>query len=186
MLAAEYGSWSNGEEVPPFGPEEIRSSPLGAEITRYGIGISAQSTLGGGGWSIGGGLVGRAALGSTDVELFGKAVARVHGVKRTSDDQDESYEFFLVLRPSAPGAARALRQWRFSWEELAPTVAPQVAESLRRRYTGAELEKELERAKAIYVHGYLKVDQESKVATIAITGLKKPFQERVDLSGELP
>jgi hypothetical protein len=160
MLTGEYGVWSDGRGVPPSGPDEVRSSPLGAYVTRYGIGVIAQSTLGGGGWSMVGGMIGRVERPGTSVELFGKEVARTHGMKRTSGEQDQNYEFFLVVRPSATGVGRLVKQWRFADEE--------------------------ERAKEKYVHGYLEVDPGSKAATIAITGLKKPFQERVDLSGELP
>jgi hypothetical protein len=74
-----------------------------------------------------------------------------------------------------------VRDWRFSWEELAPTVAPEVAERLRRQYAGAELEGKLERNQIISLDGYLAVDPDGKVATVTITGLKRPFQERVDL-----
>ncbi len=181
MLAAEYGSWANGVNLPAGGGEEIRSSPVGAGTTRHGIGIHAVSTLGGG-WSFTGGVVGRAAVGSTTAELFGKEVWRVHGPKGTGNLQDRSYEFFLVVRPTGPGAARAVRDWRFSWEELAPTVAPEVAERLRRQYAGAELEGKAERNQIISLDGYLAVDPDGKVATVTITGLKRPFHERVDLA----
>lgn len=184
MLAAEYGSWTNGVSVPAVGGDEIRSSPVGAGTTRHGIGIHAESTLGGGGWSFTGGMVGRVAMGSTTVELFGKDVARVHGPKGTANLPDQSYEFFLVVRPTGIGTARVVRQWRFSWEELAPTVAPEVAERLRRQYAGAALERELEREQIISLHGYLAIDPNGKVATITITGLKRPFEEHIDLSRE--
>ena len=94
MLAAEYGSWANGVNLPAVGGDEIRSWPVGAGTTRHGIGIHAGSTLGGGGWSFTGGMVGRVAMGSATVELFGKDVARVHGPKGTANLPDQSYEFF--------------------------------------------------------------------------------------------
>jgi hypothetical protein len=182
MLAARYGSWSTGQEIPPLAVDEIRSFPVGAKTTKYGIGIDAQRTFGWGGWSFTGGMVGRVSVRGADLELFGKEVARVHGPKGTANPQDHSYEFFLVVRPSAPGAARLVRDWRFSWEEVAPIVAPDVAERLRRQYAGAELERRLERNQIISLHGYVAVDASGKVATVTITGLKRPFQERVDLS----
>ena len=74
-----------------------------------------------------------------------------------------------------------MKDWHFSWEELAPTVAPEVAEKLKRQYAGAALERELERNQIISLDGYLAVDPDGKVATVTITGLKRPFQERVDL-----
>ena len=184
MLGAQYGSWADGVNLPAVGGDEISSSPVGAGTTRHGLGIHAGSTLGGGGWSFTGGMVGRVAMGSATVELFGKEVWRVHGPKGTGNLQDRSYEFFLVVRPSGPGAAR-VEGWHLSWEELAPTVAPEVAEKLKRQYAGAELERKLERNQIISLDGYLTVDPNGKVATITITGLKRPFQERVDLSREI-
>jgi len=186
ILAAQYGSWADGVNLPAVGGDEIRSSPVGAGTTRHGIGIHAVSTLGGGGWSFTGGVVRRAVVGSTTAELFGKEVWRVHGPKGTGNLQDRSYEFFLVVRPTGPGAARVVRDWRFSWEELAPTVAPEVAERLRRHYAGTELERQLERNQIISLDGYLAVDPNGKVATVTITGLKRPFQELVDLVQDLP
>lgn len=185
MLAAEYGSWADGVNLPAVGGDEIRSSPVGAGTTRHGIGIHAGSTLGGGGWSFTGGVVERVSVRGADLELFGKEVWRVHGPKGTGNLQDRSYEFFLVVRPTGPGAARVVKDWHFSWEELAPTVAPDVAERLKRQYAGAALERELEREQIVSLHGYLTVDPIGKVATITITGLKRPFQERVDLSREI-
>ena len=78
----------------------------------------------------------------------------------------------MVIRPTGPGAARVVSQWRFSWEELAPTVAPEVAERLRRQYAGAELERKLERNQIISLDGYLALDPNGKVATVTITGLE--------------
>lgn len=185
MLAAEYGSWINGVSAPAVGGDEIQSSPGGAVTTRHGIEIQADSTLGTGGWYFMGGVVGRVSVRGADLELFGKEVFRVHGPKGTGNLQDRSYEFFLVARPTEPGAARVVRQWHFSWEELAPTVAPEVTERLRREYAAAELERRLERNQIISLDGYLAVDPNSKTATVTINGLKRPFREQIDLSREL-
>ena len=84
MLAGEYGFWSEGKKGPFVGDDAIRSWPVEANLTRYGIGIIDQSNLGGGGWSMIGGLLGRAALGEAAIELFGKRVTRVHGMKRVA------------------------------------------------------------------------------------------------------
>lgn len=185
MLAARYGSWANGVEIPPSGVDEIRSFPVGAKTTRYGISIDAERSFGWGGWSFSGGMIGRVAVGSATVELFGKRVSRVHGPKGTASLPDRSYEFFLVVRPTGAGPARVVKEWRFSWEELAPTVAPEVAEKLKRQYAGAALERELEREQIVSLDGNLAVDPNGKVGTVTITGLKRPFQERVDLSREI-
>jgi len=72
MLAGEYGHWTEGQRTPPVASEEIRSSPVGARTTAYGIGFSEQSTFGGGGWSIVGGMVARVVRPTGNIELFGK------------------------------------------------------------------------------------------------------------------
>ena len=185
MLAGEYGQSSNGEKSPYVGPDTIASSLLGVSGTRYKIDIGEQSTLGGGGWSMVGGLVGRVARPDASVELFGKEIARVHGVMQTTGDQDKSAEFFLVIRPKSAGLGRLVKRWGFPSEELGRTVPPALEKNLRARYTGIELEKALERSKGIHLNGYLSFDEPSKIATVTITGLARPFEERVDLSQEL-
>lgn len=112
-------------------------------------------------------------------------LARTAGPTAPSDE-DYSYEFFLVVRPTATDRGRLVRQWSFPREEVARTVPSGLAEKLRAEYAGAELEKRLEQQKGLYVHGFLRFDEQSKTATVTITGLVRPFEERVDLSGELP
>ena len=186
MLTGEYGEWFYGEKTSFVGPDKVESSPLGASRTRYGIRISEQSRFGGGGWSIVGGTVARIVRPGRNIELFGKEIVRVHGVKETVSDQDFSYEFFLLVRPNPAGRGRLIKQWSFPREELGRTVPPALERNLRARYSGAELEKELETSKGIHVEGFLSLDEQSKMATITITGLVRPFQERVDLSQKLP
>lgn len=159
MLAGEYGQWFDGERWHFMGRDEIRSSPLLASGTRYGISTSNQGLLSAAGWSMVGGMTALVEQSGARVELFGKQTTRAHGMKRTSGEQDKSYEFFLVVRPNAAEAGRLVKQWSFSAEE---------------------------RATDKYVEGYLEVGPEGNVATITITGLKKPFQERVDFSQKLP
>src|SRR5260370_11453481 len=59
MLAGEVGDWSHWKNTPFVGRDEIRSSPIGADLTRYGIRISEQNTLGGGAGTMDGGNVAR-------------------------------------------------------------------------------------------------------------------------------
>jgi hypothetical protein len=65
-------------------------------------------------------------------------------------------------------------------------VPPKLVENLRARYSGAELQKELEQSKIVFIEVFLSFDESSKTATVSITGLIRPFQEHVDLSRELP
>jgi hypothetical protein len=185
MLAGEYGHSTEGVRTPPVGNDRLESSPGGAHITAYGIGFSEQSDLGGGGWSIIGGMVARVVRPHENVELFGKQIARTHGFLRTSGDKDMSFEFFLVLRPHATGRGRLIKRWSFAYEDLGRVVPPALERNLRARYAGVELENELARSKGIFVDGYLDFDEPSRTATVTITGLVRPFQEPVDLSQEI-
>lgn len=186
MLAGEYGQWFDGVKWSFIGRDEMQSSPGRASGTRYGISISNQGLLGGAGWSTVGGMVAHVVRPGASVELFGREVVRAHGMKRTVTDQDFSYEFFLVVRPSPTGRGRPVKQWSFPREELALRTAPGVLESLPPNYP-AEVRKSLESEanKRFYIDGFLSFDEQSKTATVTITGLVRPFQERVDLSQEL-
>lgn len=186
MLAGEYGAWFYGERRPHDGSDNTRSSPEAASGTRYGIVVSDQSTLGGGGWSLAGGMVGRVVLPSASIELFGKEVARLHGAKRMARSQDYNCEFFLVVRSRGAQRGSVVREWRFRHEELGQTVPPALEKSLRARYTGAELDNALARAKGIFVDGFLRFEERDKTATVTLAGLVWPFEERVDLSADLP
>jgi len=119
------------------------------------------------------------------IELFGKGISRVHGLKRTVYPEDHSFEFFLVVRPTRATQGTIVKCWSFPYEDLGRTVPPALERRLRASYTGAELEAELARSRRIYVDGYLSFDERDKTATVTIRGLARPFEERVDLSKEL-
>ncbi len=186
MLAGEYGTWFYGEKRSYVGPDKIESWPLGASGTRYGITVSDQSDLGGGGWSIVGGMVARVVRPPEHLELFGKEIARLHGLMQTSGDQDRRFEFFLVMRPNPSGPGRLVKSWSFPYEALGRAIPPALEKNLRAKYTGAELDAALARSMGIYINGYLAFEESSKTATVTITGLVQPFEERVDLARELP
>ncbi|OGL02500.1 MAG: hypothetical protein A3E31_02050 [Candidatus Rokubacteria bacterium RIFCSPHIGHO2_12_FULL_73_22] len=172
MLTAEYGQWFDGEKWPFVGYDTIRSSPVLAGGTRYGIHISNMAALGGAGWSAVGGLVARVVRPGASVELFGKEIVQTHGMKGTATRDDYSYEFFLVVRPSATGRGRLVKQWAFPREEIAG-IPPDRPENFPRGFV------------RLSVDGFLALDEGSKIATVTITGLVRPFQEHVDLSSDL-
>lgn len=168
MLAGDYGQWFSGEKsAHPKRGDRMSPSPRGASDTRYGIDVFEHSALGGGGWSIVGGMVARVVRPEATVELFGKEVVRVHGPTGVATDEDYSYEFFLVVRPTATARGRLIRQWRFPRPELV-------------------LREHGHRPPGFAVEGFLAFDERSRIATVTVTGLVRPFQERVDLSRELP
>jgi hypothetical protein len=187
MLAGEYGQWVDGERWPFAGRDEIRSSPMLASGTRYGISTSNQGAFGGAGWSTVGGLVARVSRPDVSVELFGREIARARGMKGNVAPQDVSYDFFLVVRRGPTTRGRLIRKWRFANEELKLRTAPGLVESLPADYP-PEVRKSIvsEKNRRFFIDGFLSVDEERTTAIVAITGLVRPFQERVDLSGELP
>jgi hypothetical protein len=127
------------------------------------------------------------------LELFGREVTRVHGPDYTAAvGRDHTYEFFLVARPAAGATGRILKQWRFLPQELAQTGEP-VDPAIFQRSTRprrADIADVLNPPPGAYprhfVDGYLDFDPATKIATVTVTGLKRPFQDHVDLSSELP
>jgi len=165
MLAGERGQWFDGAKSPYVRQGGIDSSPI---ATNYRIDIIEQGTFGGG-WSIIGGMVGQAAGPDSTIELFGKQIARTHGLKRNAAPRDYSFEFFLVVRPKAAQQGRLIKQWQFSREALSDRPPSDATPG----FPGP-------------VDAHLSFDERSKTATVTIAGLVRPFQERVDLSRELP
>jgi hypothetical protein len=121
-----------------------------------------------GGWELVGGLLGRATADSSTVELYGKAAVRVfrHFPFPFHRDipHETGYEFFLLLREPGVPLATIVRRWAFEPNEV--VVNPES--------TGGTSEN---------VRAMLLYDESARTATVTITGLKRPFADRVDLSG---
>jgi hypothetical protein len=117
-----------------------------------------------GGWTLTGGPLGVAADAESTIELFGKAVIRtsVHvpsGMLHRDPPTETGYEFFLLRRSQATGAATIIRRW---------VVQPADVVKDRSGYSRAE--------------AVLRYDASATVAAISITGLKQPVNDRVDVS----
>jgi hypothetical protein len=98
------------------------------------------------------------------IELFGKTVIRtaVHvpsGMLHRDPPTETGYEFFLLRRSQATRAATIIQRW---------VVQPADVVKDRSGYP---------RAWAV-----LKYDASAQVAAVSITGLKKPVNDRVDVS----
>src|SRR5262249_40869119 len=78
---------------------------------------------------------------------------------------EKGYEFFLLQRRGGGSSAAVIRQWKFPPEAVPDTV----------RYGGYGPKFEPVQGKLHY---------ELRTATVTITGLKNPFEERIDLSLE--
>ena len=149
-----------------------RGHPESAAHASYGISVMrlGEGFWGNGGWVIKGGLLGRVSHESAIVELYGKAVVRQFAYFpfpfHREIPHETGYEFFLLLRQPGTSGARILRKWTFMPNEVL----------VKRETTGAPPE---------YVQGVLRYDAGGRITTITIAGLKRAFDERVELSSTL-
>jgi len=117
-----------------------------------------------GGWMLTGGPLAVAPTPEFTIELFGKTIIRtaVHvpsGMLHRDPPTETGYEFFLLRRSQATRAATIIQRW---------VVQPADVVKDRSWYP---------RAGAV-----LKYDASAQVAAVSITGLKKPVNDRVDVS----
>ncbi len=186
MLAGYFGVWDNGKETAPTGrKDKLHSYPDGAYLTKYGIDIMTMNSWGNGEWHKGG-LLARIPLGGLRVELFGKLFAPVRR-GGTLIEREQSAEVFLVVRPGSDGYGRLVKHWRFAPPELLLDGDP-VDPSVFRRSTrnAVQINRILHPVPGTlrfhFVDAYLDVDEANRTATVTVTGLKRPFAERVDLT----
>jgi hypothetical protein len=120
-----------------------------------------------GGWELVGGLLGRAVADSSSLELWGKAAVQVFPYFpfpfHREIPHETGYEFFLLLRQPGSTPATVVRQWAFKPNEVVVTHAT----------TGGNYED---------VRAVLKYNEAARTATVAVSGLKRPFEDRLDLS----
>lgn len=193
MLEGYYGRWKDGREMrkDPSGRDTIHTYPEGASRTQYGIEVSETRSTNAG-WQLEGGLIARISVSDRSIELFARETTRVHGPTYTAAvGRDHTYDFFLVGRPGTSNSGKLLKQWHFTPKELAMTGDPVDPAIFQRstRSQRADIEGILNPPRGAYprhfIDGYLDFDPTTKIATVTITGLKRPFQDRVDLSREL-
>ncbi len=189
MLAGEFGRWADGNLVVDTArlEDRIDSSFVGTKHTKYRIELDTRSTLGEGEWKFYGGLMGRARHEAASVELFGKEIVRVHGLARTVNvRRDYSYEFFLVVRRQPSQQGKLVRRWSFGPTDLAFTISPENEGFIRSlKLPQEQIDQLIERSKNNTLIATLAFDPQTKIATVRIDGLVRPFEEHVDLSPEL-
>jgi len=148
-----------------------RGQPEHATLLSHGISVVGlgEGFWRNGGWILKGGLLGRASDGSSTLELYGKAVVRRYPYFpfpfHRAIPHETGYEFFLLHRRSGVPRATIVRQWVFPSDEVV----------VKRYSDGVTMED---------VRGILRYDVTARTATVTITGLKRPFEERVKLSSE--
>lgn len=157
------------ETAPTESFEFTRGSPESAAFSSYGITVMklGEGFWGNGGWVVKGGLLGRTSDESVIVELYGKAVVRRFSYFpfpfHRNTPQETGYEFFLLYRQRDTSRVRIARKWVFQPNEVV----------VKRDTTGGTYED---------VQGALRYEADTRVATVTVMGLKRSFDERVDLS----
>jgi hypothetical protein len=152
--------------VKPF--ESARGRPEDAALSSHGVTVMqlGEGFWRRGGYLLTGGLLGRASDGPRIFELYGKAVVHrrpyVPFLCRRSPRHETGYEFFLLQRRLDTPRPTMMHQWMVRSDEV-------VVE----RLPGGGSEEN--------VRAVLKYEATRRIATITITGLKHPFEERVEL-----
>ena len=148
-----------------------KGSVLVASATNRGIDISDLSGIGllgliqGAGWTIHGGLLARADVDGGFLELYGSRVVRWRGgflgFGIHHEEEDVTYEFFLLNRP---GATRALiiHRWSIPTEDIVWTRKQPMIHEVPR--------------------GSLSYDAVTKTAVVTVTGLRRAHEYTVDVT----
>jgi len=173
-IAAEFrnGEISTSDFVPTKPFESAHGSPERAESTRSGILVVeyGHGFWRNGGWVLKGGLLRRAGEGASEFQLYGKAVIREFSYFpfpfHRAAPHETGYEFFLLDRRDGVPGAKVVREWTFP---------PQAV--VTRNVGGGVIVED--------VSAYLDYDPRTRRATVAVQGLKQPFEEEVDLTPEL-
>jgi hypothetical protein len=141
-----------------------------ASLTKEGIAVgdlretSMLGWLRRGGWILEGGLLAKIESEESNLELYGKRVVRAEPVSilnlHGDKNREHSVEFFLLRRKKQDSKATLLKKWIFSGEEILLDAAIPLGD----------------------VKGILRNYIERKSVTLAIVGLNRPFEERVDIS----
>jgi hypothetical protein len=155
--------------------------PHGIRISDYS-GTRLFGLLRGGGWSLQGGLLDWAPSDGGAAELYVKQVSPMYPglIDNSAPIKEQSYEFFLLYRPSEGAQARILRKWLINPEEVHWYVPDYLLTGPLR----VDDETVLRGSEMSDVRGFLAYDPSARIATITITGLKHPFEERVELSSD--
>lgn len=140
-------------------------APHGIIVRQLGDGF-----WGNGGWILQGGLLDQVNDGPSIIQLYVKEVQHQHPYFpfpfHREIPHETGYEFFLLQRKAGVPGATIIRKWVFLPQDVV----------VAHHSTGGTYED---------VRGLLRYEATSRIANVKITGLKRPFDERVDLSSAL-
>lgn len=182
MLSGDAIHWDEGEMRLRRPARQLPNLPgilIFAGPSQGGISVADQrgsrmfGLVRGVGWSMNGGMLAHARAPETMLELFGKRVVRWNGGFLGLDAyhglEDESYEFFLLLRPATGGRAHIIEQWAIPAQDVDWKFGGETDKAARIANARSD------------VRGALTFDAATKTAVVSITGLKHPFERRVQL-----
>lgn len=174
MLAGTSGIYADGKRTSYAAKRSFESAkgrPSDAWLTKEGIAVSDHretsffGLLRRGGWSLDEGLLAKAEARDSTIELYGKEAVRekpkpfffIHwGIPG-----GYGYEFFLLHRKKGVEKAMIIKKWSFDRYGIARMLLMDWISDVR---------------------GFLRYDGEANNAIVTFTGVKRPFEERVDLS----
>jgi hypothetical protein len=153
------------ERHPPESTDPKEDEPTFPSSMSHPISIQklGEGLFGNGGWVLAGGLLRRVRDGSSMLELYGKKVVRQFPYfpfpPHRDTPQEVGYEFFLLKRNPGVSRATVIHKWTFSPDEV-------ISKNPNYPYVRASLQYEVT----------------ARSVTLTVTGLKRPFKDRVDLS----
>jgi hypothetical protein len=148
-------------------PRGLWSEPYGINVTKTGEGFWGDR-----GWSLRGGLLDEVSIGPSRIQLYARFVERnlfyvpIPFFWHRDHPVETGYDFFLLHRKQGIPGAQIIRTWVFPPDEV-------VLKADGHGGTDSD------------VQASLHFDASSHVATLRVRGLKKPIEERVDLTSEL-
>jgi hypothetical protein len=184
MLTGTGAGYLDGKRdgfVPTKPPDLTSGSPVVANYTTRGIsvrdlrGTALLGLLTGGGWTLEGGLIGQVERPTSTLELYAKNVWKFYpgflGMHYSKFKEEQTYEFFLLVREHGASRATILKKWVIQPSEVSWFVKGREHET--------DIPEHIKQNETHDVRGFLKYLPESQEAEVTITGLTHPFAERV-------
>lgn len=157
-------------------PSETRTVPATTAamlfLDPYGIIVRqlGEGFWGNGGWVLEGGRLDQAVDGNSIIQLYVKVVQYLHSYFRFPFERDAptdtGYEFFLLHREKDVPGATIVKKWTFLPQDVV------LRENPHQPLTNPDSN----------VRAFLAYEPSSRTATVKITVLTRPIDERVDLS----
>jgi len=183
---ARYIGGKKYNDTPFLSPKRVLGSPLGVVDGPRGIsvyedkGTALLGLLQGSGWILDGGLIGQVEGTTATLELYGRVVWPLHSVPlgiggpRVKPKEEKTYDFFLLRRERGAPRATVLAKWTIQPREIVWFLSEDKLEGPLGKDETYRWLNETED-----VRGFVRYLPENQEAEVTITGLTRPFVERV-------